>query len=537
MAVSKENLVLAVRNVAQHGDTDVYPYPLENHWFHDHEDAVVELLQTIDQKFEHQLGSYPIAYVTSLAPVGYAGFRGATQIDPIWNAYLLALVIEIGGDLEKARLPSTDEVAFSYRFHPSRSHATLFDSDLGWASFQRKAIQKAESHSFIVSTDISDFYARIYHHRLEHALNDATRNTEVVRRILQILGKLAPGEVSFGLPVGGHAARILAEILLNRTDRLLRMSRVDYCRFVDDYYLFADSQEQAHAALIRLSEILLNNEGLTLSRLKTRFMSQAEFLRSSPMAPPDAADSIEERESRRFLKLKLRYDPYSATADDDYERLAEGIAQFDITGMLTRELRKTRVDERLVRQLVKSLKYLSDSVRNDAALSLVRNLHVLYPVFPTVALVLKNTLSDLSSNTRNEVLRSFRDLIEHDSYIALVPTNLSYVVRMLSHDPSDEATDLLAKIYERDGVNVLVKRDVLLAMAKKRARFWLSPVAKRFVQLLPWERRALVAASFVLGDEGRHWRDNVKHQLNDVDKAFRDWAASRNNGRLWEIPL
>lgn len=31
MAVSRTNALFAVRNVARHGDTDVFPYPLENH--------------------------------------------------------------------------------------------------------------------------------------------------------------------------------------------------------------------------------------------------------------------------------------------------------------------------------------------------------------------------------------------------------------------------------------------------------------------------------------------------------------------------
>ena len=180
----------------------------------------------------------------------------ATQIDPLWNAYLLALVIEIAPDLEAARVPRSDNVAFSYRFRPSTKKATLFDADLGWGSFQRTALEKAEDHDVILSTDISDFYPRIYHHRLENALNDATQNIEVVRRILFILAKLTPGEVSFGLPVGGHAARVLAEILLNRTDRLLQTDGINYCRFVDDYYIFADSRHKSQAALIHLSEVL-----------------------------------------------------------------------------------------------------------------------------------------------------------------------------------------------------------------------------------------------------------------------------------------
>ena len=52
-------------------------------------------------------------------------------------------------------------------------------------------------------------------------------------------------------------------------------------------------------------------------------------------------------------------------------------------------------DDGLVRQLVKSLRFLDKSVMDDAAISLVRNLGVLYPVFPTVALVLKSILDDL----------------------------------------------------------------------------------------------------------------------------------------------
>ncbi len=48
MPISKKSLAVAVRNVAQHGDTDVFPYPLENHWFQDDEDVVIGILEAID---------------------------------------------------------------------------------------------------------------------------------------------------------------------------------------------------------------------------------------------------------------------------------------------------------------------------------------------------------------------------------------------------------------------------------------------------------------------------------------------------------
>ena len=52
-----------------------------------------------------------------LAVVGYTGFRGVTQIEPVWNAYLLGLVISIGDEIEGQRLPVWDQIVFSYRFH------------------------------------------------------------------------------------------------------------------------------------------------------------------------------------------------------------------------------------------------------------------------------------------------------------------------------------------------------------------------------------------------------------------------------------
>ena len=273
------------------------------------------------------------------------------------------------------------------------------------------------------------------------------------------------------------------------------------------------------------------------------------------MADPEASDSTEERDSRRFLKLRLRYDPYSATAEDDYERLAEGIAQFDVVGMLARELRKTRVDERLVKQLVKSLKFLDESVRDDAAISLVRNLEVLYPVFPTVARVLKSLLPELSTTAQEEVFNAFRRLITERSYVALVPTNLAYAVRVIALDPTDDADNgsrghLCRGTRERAGEARCHPRD-----GQEKGNVLALDLAKKFATLSLWERRALIVASYVIGDEGNYWRKNSLPRLapQDVEPpkdaadttpkatlveiAFWKWVISKNNGRQWEIPL
>lgn len=537
MTVSKPSLLLALRNIAQHGDTDVFPYPLENHWFHDAEPSIVELLEDIDKDFELWISNYPVVSVNALAGVGYSGFRAATQIDPIWNAYLLALVIEIAPDLESARVQTDRQVVFSYRYSPSSEKNTLFARDLGWNAYHEAAIEKAKSSEIIVSTDISDFYPRVYHHRLENAIAQATTNKEAGRRIMKLLSDLATGGKSYGLPVGGNASRLLAEILLNRSDRLLMAKNLSFVRFVDDYIVFADTRENAQSALVNLSEVLLENEGLTLSRSKTRFMTRAEFLRSSPVTGPTPTDTHDESEIRNFLRLRLRYDPYSPTADDDYMMLRHEIQRFNVTKMLAREMGKSRVDERLVRQLVKSIRFMTPDVQDAAILSLLDNIDVLYPVFPTVAILLKSLLPTLGGPTSARLFNVIRALIQRRSHITLVPTNLGYAVRLLAMDNSEETDALFINLYDQSTMNMMLKRDVILAMTKRRVDYWLSDVIKRFSTLTPWEKRALIPASYVLADEGKHWRARIREQLSEVDRKFMHWVGTKNDGRQWEVPL
>lgn len=204
--VPESAMKLAVKNVASYGDTDIFPFPIENHIFHDKPEDVIAILKEIDKSFDTALGRMPVLTAKELSAVGYSGFRQGTQIDSIWNAYLLALVIAIGADIEQRRVSST--LVFSYRYKPNKETGALFDKEVGWHQFQEAARLRAKSHSFVLRCDISDFYPRIYHHRLENALRRATEKSAVVTRIKELVSAIAAGP-SYGLPVGGPAARLL----------------------------------------------------------------------------------------------------------------------------------------------------------------------------------------------------------------------------------------------------------------------------------------------------------------------------------------
>jgi hypothetical protein len=525
---------LAIENVARFGDTDIFPFPIERQVIRDRPDEALSILLQINKTLDQSIHDMPIESERLLQAVGYTGFRQGTQIDPIWNLYLLGMVILIGNDIEAARVPASRGVVFSYRFAPDSTNHSLFAKNHGWVEFQKRAVDLARSYRYVLSCDISDFYPRVYHHRLENALKKATRNTQAIAHIKRVLSELARG-ASYGLPVGGPAARLLSELLLNRVDRLLLAHGCTFCRFVDDYYLFAKTQEDAYSGLVYLSETLLENEGLSLQKTKTRIMSASEFLDTSAFSAENVPDDPEQVMHRDFLALHIHYDPYSETAVEDYETLKAELRKFDIVGMLAAEMQKSRISEALTRKLVRALSHISDPSREAAITSLTENLPILYPILPTVMMVLRDILPELSSDTREALFAQLRRIIETNSYLCAVPTNLAFVLRVLAADDSEETDATLMKVYSSTA-STMIKRDVILILTAHNADYWISAQVKRYNSCTLWERRALLVGSYILEDEGEYWRRRQKGGLSPFDELIVKWARDKKQaGTPWDL--
>ena len=76
----------ALDNVTKYGDTDIFPFPVENHVFNDKKDEVLSLLLDAYSHFSDKFTEDSPSHINVLAPVGLTGFRWATQLDPFWNA-------------------------------------------------------------------------------------------------------------------------------------------------------------------------------------------------------------------------------------------------------------------------------------------------------------------------------------------------------------------------------------------------------------------------------------------------------------------
>jgi hypothetical protein len=528
----------AISNVIRHGDTDIFPFPIENHIFFDKPSECVALLKEIHKDFDGSLSRYPPAHDDALAPVNYTGFRWATQMDPLWNLYFLALVLSIAEDVELARLPIAAKRVFSYRYRWSEETADIFDDANNWRGFMVCSLEHAQRFKFVVVCDISEFYPRLGHHRLENALLQLGTAGDTHFRIMSFLKNFSNTN-SFGLPVGGPAARILSELVLNQIDRLLEMEGVTFCRFADDFHIFCDSNEEAYARLIFLSEKLLSTQGLQLQKSKTRIMSSAEFAATNPLSLNESDGDANQSQDRAkgLMQLSLRFDPYSPTKSDDYATLKAEIERFDILGLLRDELLKSRVHIGLTRKIVAAVKYLDPKARDDAITTMVDNAELLYPIFSGVLTVARSVFGDISPEAQTRVHQKIIELIEGHSHVLRVDLNLAFALRVLACRHSPEAEAVLAKIFKLSTSSSLLRRDIILIIAKWRNWYWLSDLRSSFRSLSVAERRAFIVASFSLRDEGRHWRQYTVDEFSPFEQLVQRWAAEKANQPKWSIPL
>ncbi len=518
------SLERAVKNITVHGDTDVFPFPFEKHLFEDKLNECIEVLNHWHADFDHSVADNPPVKVDALCQVGYTGFRQVTEIEPFWNAYYLALVLRLAEGIEKLRIPAGDNMIFSYR-HAAGNQDSLFQ-DVTWIDYRRTAVELAKNHEYVVLTDIADFYPRINHHRLEYALHRIPDAGDIPSRILRLLSTFSEGQ-SYGLPVGGPASRLLAELSLVDVDRSLRSADVVFCRYADDFTLFCSSQTDALKSLVDLAEALAL-EGLSLQKQKTKVMQRAEFLQMNAYLDPTANGTMEQK----LLGLSLKYDPYSPTAEEDYLALKASVAGIDIVGILSNEVAKTAIDQTLTRQALNALRALELPER-ERALSILlapENIHAFSPVFPHLMRIVRSTYDGLSTAAKDSVDANLTALIHSLSHVLSVEINRLFLVQVLSRRHTDEKEKALVALHSQRGSHLL-RRMIVHALANWDCGYFVKKQLPNFLAMSPWERRALIVSSFRLGDQGKHWRRRTKKSFNEVELLLSGWASERAQKR------
>lgn len=363
----------AVAHLVRFGDTDIFPPLAEIEFLRVSEDAVAKALAAADlSKYE------PKTSVEALAPKSRFGFRISHQLSLTDTLLLLASAIDLGHEIESRRLAQNGIAAFSYRFQLG-TDGEIFAPDRtyrNWLDKQTTLIRRSKDLSQVVKTDIADFYHRIYFHRLEGLLEPISGKDKPATLLKRVIKKIR-NKQSFGLPVGGAAARLLAEWVLTDVDRALQDEGIVSTRFVDDFRLFLTSKQTPYDVLAFLAESLVG-EGLSLNASKTHVVDRLQYEREITTA---AADVFDASQSEALEALSAAF---YGDEEPDRDELAK-LQNLNLVDMFQEAAEEPEWDFGKIRRILRAIRLIDP----DAAIDYISDhFHDLLPFAREIVLVL-----------------------------------------------------------------------------------------------------------------------------------------------------
>lgn len=303
MKLSRQSLEWALEHLKKENDTDLFPQPQEIEILYQQKDSFLAKLENID------IGSYGWnSFRRFMIPKGELSYRIVTQLHPIDSLVLSAIVYEFGSLIENGRVPANERRVFSYRFAPERDGA-LYSRVDSWKEFWNTNLERAQRYGYVACLDISDFYNQIYHHTIENMMIRLTFPNEVNKAVMKLLEHITQG-VSRGIPIGPHAAHLLAELSLIPVDESLLTRGIDYCRYADDIIVFASDEIEARTKVYTIADLLDKNQRLMLQRQKTRICTQGEFIAYARQMLADNPMDIQERDMLEVINRHSDNNPY-----------------------------------------------------------------------------------------------------------------------------------------------------------------------------------------------------------------------------------
>jgi hypothetical protein len=516
VALEEAALKRAIVHLYTLGDTDIFPTPFEFSFYAQCQDDVIQTLSQLDA------GSHtPTSAFECLSPKGNLSFRIAHQLYPVDTLLYTAAVIQIAPLLEALKLPA-DTGPFAYRFIDEEDEARLFSRSSNfhdWLLHLKSLMQKPDAFSdvrYVLETDISDFYARIYFHRLEHVLDDCNC-TNQVRKIIEKIIKDTRARQSHGLPVGSSASRILAEALLVDTDRMLQGRSLAYSRYVDDFRIVVSHQSEVHSLLCNLAEHLMLTEGLSLNASKTRSYTDEQGI-----------ENINEKLSDVFTDEELeKLNLYIAAVYDDEDVSVEDVEDVDPANLVSKlrdALDTKRIDYTAIKVILKVLR----AVKIDAPIDFVDKFVELLYHTPRDFCLLVGGLAQRNPETAEPIAERLISAIQsapfRDMALSRIWVGHLFVTQAL---PISEARRIVLDTKN----NEIEQRQDLLLRGLLGDRAFFRAQKTKFDAANEWCKPALMlGASCLATSEYQTWLETIKNHYSDpTGTIYRKWLKDNQS--------
>ncbi|WP_417449838.1 RNA-directed DNA polymerase [Kordiimonas sp.] len=518
--LSADDYVWAIKHLVLFGDTDIFPHPMEFEFLEAKTAEIAESLAKIPLR-NHRVTSL----VETLHPKSRYGFRMAHQMFPIDAVIFSAATVSIAAEIESARgdAPKTAELnkAFSYRYINHSEDYRMF-SDAHRYGDWRECLSTntifTANFTNVITTDISDFYQRIYRHRLENCLNSYTRNSPFVKFLENCMNDWR-GRQSFGIPVGSNACRLLAEAALCDTDQALLSEGYQYTRYVDDIVVLLTEDQDPYTALAFLAGHLMVNEGLSLNSQKTKILSLEQYISSLNH------DSGEDREQAEQASItKLYWAAYGEDEAIDEEALAELKAR-ELLPELEEEMSEDHWDIGRIRILLRAIRLTKSRAASEF---IVRRFKDLIPFIKDVVLVIEELKKDGDASF-DKMSEFIVDLLLSDT-LRTLQASRAWLFELFVRDllPIDNNQIKRLSVLSE----TLDKRYLITLRYKLGDINFFRKQKTRINELSPWEQPVLIwGARCLPKDEYTHWVRSIKSRVQfSLGAEFCDWCIDSHSG-------
>lgn len=140
-------------------------------------------------------------------------------------------------------------------------------NEFGFDNVLQEQLIKGFSSKFLVTADISKFYNTIYTHSIPWAIHGKIESkrdrTDALwgNKLDRLVRTMQDGQ-TLGIPIGPDTSRVISEIIGVALDKTIQSSEPELngIRYIDDFFLFADSYAQAEILELKINRALSDFE-------------------------------------------------------------------------------------------------------------------------------------------------------------------------------------------------------------------------------------------------------------------------------------
>lgn len=503
----KKYCYMAIDNIRYEGitDVDLFNRPFEIDMLDD-EFFVKELCSNIVKSIMagklSDLKLHKLGHVL-IPKKSLSDYRKCALTEVYDEIVYLTLVLIVASEIEKMRINKSSNKVFSYRYLP-QDNGRLFDNQYNYTAFREEIARKSNmtKNKVMVECDLSNFYDRLNIHRVESVLRSSDKIDEDIIKLINETLLFWANRDSYGLPVGSNASRILAEASLIEVDNYLVSKKIDFCRFVDDYRIFAKDAYTAHSHLATLVHCL-SREGICLNIQKTRIkdiseksgVKEEKVVFETKDVQEDISKNSEQKDVLQGEKGKI-IRGYSGLIPTKFRELSEKqkekLSERDLEKLLEKIKEELIVEPTEITELIKTIVAQEQYAILAQMPEILRKFPQFIPYFVDV-MIKKGDYVD--EEARQKIQIEFEKWFDEDTpeYIQV------YLVRLFASKVFNNK-DILLNLFRRLRRNSgdYIGRALLEALSTKLTRGELLEIREYFYRADNWERRQIVK----LVDEG-----------------------------------